>query len=85
MSLIFGQMINGCRDRHSEGGPPMHKVVTKITGALYRARDASAELRPKRADRDLVKILLQSGGRLTDGLEFEFFERRLAERRNFVN
>jgi hypothetical protein len=63
----------------------MHKVVEKITGVLYRAKDATAELRPKRADRDLVKFLLRSGGRLTDSLEFEFFERLLAERRNLVN
>jgi hypothetical protein len=85
MSLIFGQMIDGCRDRDSDGGPPVHKVVEKITGVLFRAKDATAELRPKRADRDLVKFLLRSGGRLTDSLEFEFFEHLLAERRNLVN
>jgi hypothetical protein len=84
MSLIFEQMINGCRDRNSDGGPPMHKVVAKITGVLHRARGASAGFCRKQADRDLAQLQVRSGERVTDSLEFEMFQRLLSERRNFI-
>jgi hypothetical protein len=84
MSLIFEQMINGCRDRNSDGGPPMHKVVAKITGVLHRARGASAGFCRKQADRDLAQLQVRSGERVTDSLEFEMFQRLLSERRNFT-
>ena len=62
----------------------MHKVVAKITGVLCRATGAGVALRLKQLDRELARLLVCSGGRLTDSLEFELVQRLLSERRNFV-
>jgi hypothetical protein len=62
----------------------MHKVVAKITGVLYRATGAGADLRLKQHDRELARLLARSGGRLTDSLEFESVQRLLNESRNFI-
>jgi len=62
----------------------MHKVVAKITGVLYRAMGATADLRQKQLNREMARLLVRSGGRLTDSLEFELVQRLLSESRNFV-
>lgn len=36
-----------CRNRESDRGSTMHKVVAKITGVLYRATGAGLDLRLK--------------------------------------
>ena len=62
----------------------MHKVVAKITGVLYRATSAGGDLRLRQHDRELARLLVRSGGRLTDSLEFESLQRLLSESRNFM-
>jgi hypothetical protein len=81
---IVGADDQGCRNRESDGGPAVHKVVAKILGVVYRATGAGVGLRLNQHDRELARLLVRSGGRLTDSLEFELVQRLLSESRNFL-
>jgi hypothetical protein len=55
----------------------MSKAVTAVTRALGRAIRAVPDSRQKQIDREMANLIMQSGGRLTDSLEFEMIERAL--------
>ena len=57
----------------------MPKVVTAVAGVLGRAIRAVPEARQKQIDREMASLIVRSGGRLTDGLEFEMMQRALGE------
>ena len=62
----------------------MSKVVTAVTRALGRAIRAVPDSRQKQIDREMANLMMQSGGRLTDSLEFEMIQRALGRTSHFL-
>jgi hypothetical protein len=52
------------------------KACPKEPGLLRRFFDALIESDQGRSDREIARILAQSGGRLTDAMERELFQRQ---------
>jgi hypothetical protein len=49
--------------------PPPHQTPRKRIGILRRLHDAVMLSCQRRAERDVARLLVQSGGRLTDDIE----------------
>jgi hypothetical protein len=60
------------------------KVVSAVAETLGRVNPAVPESRQKRIEREMVNLVISSGGRLTDSLEFEMTQRLLGETSHLV-
>jgi hypothetical protein len=61
----------------------MNNVVAKISVVAWRAFSVLPVSRQKQFDRELARFLARSGGRLTDGIEFEMTQHLLGSMSNF--
>jgi len=52
-------------------------MVSSVRGALGRALRALPKLQQKQIDHEMANLIMRSGGRLTDSLEFELMQRAL--------
>lgn len=64
-----------CSDRPAPGA---NGVRVKLARLARRLSDASAAERQREVDREIVRVLARSGGRITDGMEREIMQSILA-------
>ena len=55
----------------------MPRMVSAVTGAVGRALGVVPKLQHKQLDREMANLIMRSGGRLTDSVEFEIMQRAL--------